>query len=477
MRRDADRVPSLFLCPRGTPGVTPAPSEAAGPCRWDVPSVPSPLPMRRPLALAALLALAPAALAQTDRPAPGVPPEASGGFDALDEEVRALGVPLDLYLTQLGEAWDRALVAQRYGRADSVAALAEQAILDTQGTSDEATIWPSAADRLALGLLAGDFWAVEWLREDGAWWETPTTAVLYSGDVWVVPALSRAYIPRRFEVRRATANVLARDSAQVAGRLAGAGATPEMVAVARLAIGKVLAPPNWNVGGRDPELTPAQEALNDRVDAFLARFPGSAYERFVREEIRLRYRARGAISLFLGLGGGGATGNLDAITGPSIAGDIGIGVRYGFGHAEFGLFGSDLSIQETVVARNGDDLVDGDRLSFALLGVSVGPRLPLAGLDVLPHVSGGLLLQGVSAPGEDEFALSTYDPPVRPGWGYGIALEYVPTRASRYGAIGYRVRATRLFPDLDGFEGALDGPVTSITAGVSLTGILRERVR
>ena len=73
-----------------------------------------------------LLTLAPEAAAQT--------PDSLDAYEALDAEVRDLPLSGSLYYQQLGEAWDRAVVAGRYGRADSVAVLAETYAVETTGS-------------------------------------------------------------------------------------------------------------------------------------------------------------------------------------------------------------------------------------------------------------------------------------------------------------------------------------------------------
>lgn len=372
----------------------------------------------------------------------------SSGFATLDAEIRATPLPGDLYYRQLAEAWDRAVVARQYGRADSVAVLAEAAIAETTGLDRDSLVWPSPGDRLALRLLSGDVAAVESLADPGTWGALDPTQV---PDAFLYESARQLVIRPLLgpTLRTSTANVLTQDSSAVVERLAARGADAEAVAAARLAIGKLLLQPVWLNHGR--VLSDAQIALNDRADAFLARYPGSRFGRFVREVIRLRYRVDGAVSLYLGL-------------------------RYGWLHADLGFHGTDLRVTESrSIGRR--SLVEGDRLTFGLLGVDVGPRVPLGGLDVLPYVSGGLLIQGTMGPSTDEPERSTYEPPNRPGWGYGLALEYLGGRSQRYGGVAVRLRVSRLVPQFSGgFEDTLDGPITTVSLGATLTGILRTRI-
>ena len=420
------------------------------------------------------------ALAFLSLPLAAQTPEDTLGFGALDAEIRATPISGDAYFRQLDEAWDRAMVAGQFGRADSVAVLAETFLIDTQGLPRDSVIWPSIADRLALGLLAGDLWAVQWLANDGDWWSTPTATPYPLTDMVMVdgglPRLILLPGPR-FGLRFSTANTLIRDSTAVPERLEASGATAEDAAMARLVIGKLLLQPPWGGGYIDTRLTDAQQALNRRADAFLAAYPGSRFERYVREEIRLRYRAEGSVAFYIGVGSGWGSQRLAEATDFSIAGELGVGFRYKWLHADLAAHGSDLRVTETRVGSDGRDLVDGDVLSVSLAGVQVGPRVALGGLDVLPYVAGGLLLQNVSSPEANEDPRSSYSPPIRPGWGYGVALEYLGGRQRRYGGTAVRLRVARIRPRLGrGFEDVLAGPVTSVTLGFSLSGILRSRV-
>ncbi len=402
----------------------------------------------------------------------------SSGFAALDAEIRASVIPRDLYERQLQDAWDRAVVARQYGRADSIAVLAEAAIAETTGLPSDSISWPGLGDQLAVGLLRGDRAALDALSNDGAWREHPVVTSfppfnLVSYDV----ALRRALLVRnRFVLRASTRNVLAQDSSAAVARLATNGADEEAVAVARLAIGKFLLQPTWSDGFHDAELTDAQLALNERADAFLARFPSSRFEQFVREAVRLRYRADGTLSLYLGLGTGWAGKDLGGATGYSVAGEIGLGLRSGWFHTDAGFHGTDLRVTETRTVGD-ESVVEGDRLTIGLLGVDVGLRVPIGGLDVLPYLSGGLLLQGTSGANANEPERSTYEPPNRLGGGYGVALEYLGDRSLRHGGTAVRARIGRLIPQFsDGFEDALDGPVTYASFGLTLSGVSRTRL-
>ncbi len=416
----------------------------------------------RRLALAAFFALASTAAAQTT-------PDSSG-FDALDADIRASVLPDDLYRSQLEDAWDRAVVARRFGRADSIAVLAERLIVDTTGLPPGQVVWPGLGDRLAISLLQGDVAAVERLTDADGWRGSE------AGRPFPLP-MTHATRRRRpttwLSLRLSTANVLAQDSAQVAARLAASGADPLAVAVGRLTTRRLLVAPEWSASLRDPALTREQTALNRDADAFLARFPGSRFEPFVRTVIRVRYRVDGAVSFYLGIGSGWGAGTLGEATSYSVAGEMGVGVRYRWLHADAGFHGTDLQIAETRVA-GGETVHAGDRLTLALVGVDVGPRLALGGLDVLPYVAGGLLIQGTTGPNTRTPEGSTYEPPERLGWGYGVSLEYLGGRARRFGGVAVRVRAGRLVPRLDDRLG-LNDPVTYVSAGLTLTGVVRRR--
>lgn len=405
-------------------------------------------------------------------------PEDSSRFEALDAEIRAIASSGEVYFRQLDEAWDRAVVARQFGRADSVAALAELFLVETQGLSRDSVTWPSAADRFALGLLAGDLWAVRWLATDGAWWDTQSASTYPRSDLYLMGAPRLTVLPGpRYGLRPSTANTLRSDSTAVPERFAASGATPEEVDLARLAVRKLLLSRQWYGGSRDPRLTDVQEALNRSADAYLERYPTSTYGRWVREDVRLRYRADGSAGLYFTLGPGWGTGNLGEATKTSIAGELGFALRYKWWHSALSVHGGDLVVAETRVGTSGTDLVETDRLTVGLLGVEVGPRVALGGLDVLPYVAGGLLLQGVSAQDTDEPELSTYDPATRLGWGYGAALEYLGARPRRFGGTAIRLRVSRIYPRFDrGFETVLDGPITSVTFGVNFMGILRSRI-
>ncbi|OZC03497.1 outer membrane protein [Rubricoccus marinus] len=418
------------------------------------------------------------ALALLSLPLAAQTPEDSLGFSDLEADIRATTFPGELYFRQLDEAWDRAIVAGQFGRADSVAVLAETYLVETQGTPRDSVIWPSIADRFALGLLAGDLWAVRWLAADGDWWSTPTSTWYPRTDVFYTVGTPRlTLLPGpRYGLRFSTANTLIRDSSEVPQRLAARGASEEELALARLAVAKLLVQPAWGGGYIDVSFSDAQKALNERADAFLERYPNTPYARFVREEVRVRYDVKGSVALTFGFGPGWGSGNLADATNTSIAGEISLGLRYKWGHAAFGIHGGDLNVAETRVGTDGTELVETDRLSVGLLSVEAGPRLAVGGLDVLPYVAGGLLLRGVSAQKTDDDPLSSYSPGTRLGWGYGVGLEYLGDRRRRYGGTAVRLRVSRIMPRFDrGFETVLDGPITSVTLGLSLAGMIRSR--
>ncbi|MEM6328449.1 MAG: hypothetical protein AAF791_15145, partial [Bacteroidota bacterium] len=96
----------------------------------------------------------------------------------------------------------------------------------------------------------------------------------------------------------------------------------------------------------------------------------------------------------------------------------------------------------------------------------------------LPYASVGVLAQDIVV-AEEETRFSTYEPPTRASWGYGLALEYRPTPApGSAAAFGIRVGVNRLHPRLNrGFEEVLSGAITTVTVGMAARLETRRRVR
>lgn len=414
-----------------------------------------------PRLLIAFILLAPGLAAQTN----------PDGFDRLEDEVRATVLEAEIYQRQLSVAYDLALAEGRYARADSVAVLARELLEEWPQLPFGASAWPSAADALALRFLRGDLAALDWIADGGRWWQGFASEGRGGAVYTERPIL---YV----RVRESTKVALARDSARVLSDLMEEGATEEQEAAARLALAFLTSDTDWSArGGVDPN---DQTALNEGVDRFLLWYPESAYARFLRETVRHRYRPGGALVLYLDVGGAAPEATLGEATAFPFGFNVGFGLRGGLWNVELASHSAVLELDETLVNANGEEIVEGETLGIHLVGLSGGPRLALGDVDVLPYVSAGVLAQDITADGgENAPVFSTYEPPTRVGWGYGLALEYVvargrPTWGQR---LGLRAGVNRLHPHLNrGFEDLLGGSVTTFTVGIAAAFVVHDRV-
>ncbi|MEM1056036.1 MAG: hypothetical protein AAGI52_10955 [Bacteroidota bacterium] len=423
--------------------------------------------MRLALLALAFLLLAPASAAQEDSGQEG------SGFDRLSLEIRKRLDADALFSRQLDAAYTDAIRSSRYARADSIAVLARLSSVDDFGLPYDSLAWPSPADALALRFLRGDPAALDWIAEDGRWWGGFLT---YDGEALI--EYSPGDVHATAAIRPASQVALNRDREQILDLLREAGATAEDEAAVRLALSRLGGGHVW----RDPVYTliSGQDALNDTADAFLAQYPDSRYERYVRREVRHRFRLVSRYAIHGGIGAGAGDGGLGSETKAGGGAALAVGVRAPWWHADLGFRGTALPIRESIV-RSGGELVESEAIGVWILGVSTGPRIATEFFEVMPYVTGGFRAQDISVSfledAEDVERLSTYDPPNGLSWGYGLGLEFpLVAEEDESMRIGLRIDVGRLHTQFDGgFEDLLAGGITTATVGLTLTEFLMRR--
>lgn len=390
------------------------------------------------------------------------------GYDRLADDLRQSAAD-GVTVARFEQVWDEAVADGRYARADSIAVLARVDAEAATGVAYDSLAFPTPADALALRFLRGDPAALDWIANDGRWWGGFLT---WDGEAVLTYQMGReAWL---VWPREATREAIARDSARAVDLLLSAGASGADVGAARLALARLGAEVEWGASRVQVE---DQDDLNRAVDRFLEEHPRSRYEAFMRREIRRRYTEVASASLYFDLGGAGAEGSLGEGTDLSIAIGAGAGVRLPRWHAGLTIRGGQLPFHQTAFSPRGT-IEDGESLSALLFGLEAGPRLTLGPLDALPYVAGGYLLQTMAAPSEDQPVYSTYEPPDRLSWGYGLALEVdLGSTPGEFTGRAIRLGVHRLHPQLSGaFADDFSGAMTTVTVGFSSSLFAEERV-
>lgn len=390
------------------------------------------------------------------------------GYDRLADDLRQSETD-GAQVARFEQAWDEAVADGRYARADSIAVLARVDAEAVTGVAYDSLAFPTPADALALRFLRGDPAALDWIADGGRWWAGFLT---WDGEAVLTYQMGReAWL---VWPREATREAIGRDSARAVDLLLSVGASGADVEAARLAMARLGAEVEWGASRVEVE---GQDDLNRAADRFLAEHPRNRYQAFVRREIRRRYAEIASAALYFDLGGAGAAGSLGEGTDVSIAIGAGAGVRLPRWHAGLSIRGGQLPFQQTAFSPRGT-IEDGESLSALLFGLEAGPRLTLGPLDALPYVAGGYLLQTMAAPSEDQPVYSTYEPPDRLSWGYGLALEVnLGTTPGEFTGRAIRLGVHRLHPQLSGaFADEFSGAMTTVTVGFSSSLLAEERV-
>ena len=392
------------------------------------------------------------------RPAdPPARPSIPAGYEALADQIRDEVDPLLLFLIRSTQAFDDAVEAGAYARADSIATLVEARV---QRPGQQA-VWPSAEDRFALEYLRGDPTLAARLAERGPFLRELAEALdgsdelvqLLFGDPMVRVAVES---PVRPGVAAALYDALGARQDEPDGEEA---AFLDLAARA-WALGPPPVGPRWRPSA-------LRESLNEDATAFLDRYPGSRWEDYVRTAVRHVYVSGLSQVASIAFGASSPEGPLAERTdGAPFAIDLAYDLRGRFWHAGLGLEVGYVDIPEGFEAGGGRAEA-GERYQLGFIGVEGGPRARLGPIDALPYAGVGVALPLATNENGAPPQGSTFEPSERVGLSYGVKLGVGPRRPFGLG-VGLMARLGWLAGGLGEVQGAdLSGPLRIATVGVS----------
>ena len=383
------------------------------------------------------------------------------GYGALDAEIRAGVEPLRLYLGQASVAFDAAIDAGRFARADSIATLAETRVSERTGTDREALAWPTVLDRLALAMLledpvvldvlAGGAWKQPWDLSDGG---LESSDIVFHEETW-------GYRHRWYPVLRPSVDAAVR-AHYLERRI---GETEEEHAVVHLAARSWTVASPW-ASSLPHRVSTDREALNADALAFLSRYPESRYRSFVRQSVLVRYEANASAGAVLAGGMASTSGGLGERTEDVFALDVGLDLRARWWH--LGLTAHGGSFDVPVAFEVGTERAEAEeRYQLLLAGLEGGPLVRVGWAEVMPYVAVGQVNLLPTQSGGSPVHGSTFNPPAHLGLGYGVKLgvrriavwESAPGLHARIGWVPSGL-GTRAGVDLD-------GSVRVVTVGLS----------